>query len=120
MALGASLSVGAVLLTLVMGFVFFLNYHYVIEGEEEMLPAFFGAPYGLYCSLVPRFWPQWTAPEPETLRSINSDPKVFHFSFSLAKENKAFEAYATFIAIIAGMMLLVFLKTKLGWIHAHH
>ena len=62
MAMGATISVGALLLAVVMGLVFFLNYHYVIEHEEAKLPSYFGDAYLKYCQLVPRFLPRLTAP----------------------------------------------------------
>ncbi len=114
MALGATISVGAYWLTLVSGIVFYFNYHYVIDHEERKLPGYFGQPYLEYCKLVPRFIPRLTTPAIEDLKKINSDPEIFKFSMPLASQNKAFEAYVSFVAIIAGMALLVFLKQKLG------
>lgn len=114
MALGATISVGAIGLSLAMGLVFFLNYHYVIEHEEGKLPSYFGNNYLKYCELVPRFIPQFTAPAKEELLKLNSDPVVYDFSFPLAKQNKAFEAYVSFVGLICGMALLVFLKKSIG------
>jgi len=114
MALGATLSVGAYWLALLMGIVFFFNYHYVIDHEEKKLPAYFGQSYLQYCELVPRFIPHLVAPPKEELMKINSDPIVYSFSMSLAKQNKAFEAYATFLGMILGVSLLVFLKATFG------
>jgi hypothetical protein len=114
MALGATISVGAVYLAVAMGFVFFLNYHYVIEHEEGKLPSYFGNSYLKYCELVPRFIPRLTRPPKEELMKINSDPDVYSFSYSLAKKNKAFEAYASFVGIIFGMALLVLFKQSIG------
>lgn len=114
MALGATISVGAVWLALVMGIVFFLNYHYVIQHEEEKLPSYFGESYLQYCKLVPRFIPHFLAPPKQELLKINSDPVVYSFSMDLAKKNKAFEAYASFVGLIFGVTLLVFIKKALG------
>lgn len=116
MALGAVVSVGAWALALVMGFVFFINYHYVIEHEEQKLPSYFGASYLDYCNLVPRFWPRMAAASVEERKKINSDDEVFSFSYELAKKNRAFEAYYSFLGIIAGMFLLVLAKSQLGLI----
>jgi hypothetical protein len=110
MAIGATLSVGAFGLAVIMGFVFFLTYHYVIEHEEQKLPDYFGSSYLQYCSLVPRFWPKLLPANHEALKEINPDPAGFQFSFPLAKQNKAFEAYVSFVALIAGMYLLVWVK----------
>jgi len=114
MGLGATWSVGAYLLTAIMAVVFFFNYHYVIQHEEAKLPNYFGAPYLDYCRLVPRFLPRlWAAPRAE-LEKINPDPEIYRFSMSLAHANRAFEAYASFVAIIFGMVLLVWCKAALG------
>lgn len=116
MALGATISVGALALAIVMAVVFFLNYHYVIDHEEKKLPSYFGDSYLQYCNLVPRFIPQFTPPAREELLKINSDPVVYSFSMPLAKENKAFEAYASFFGVMLGVALLVLVKANLGLI----
>jgi hypothetical protein len=116
MALGATLSVGAYLLTALMAVVFFFNYHYVIQHEEAKLPSYFGNAYLAYCNLVPRFIPRVLSPPRQDLEKINADPEVYRFSLSLAHQNRAFEAYASFVALILGMALLVFVKSKLGFI----
>lgn len=114
MALGAAISVGAFALTAIMGIVFFLNYHYVIESEEQKLPNYFGAAYLKYCALVPRFFPRLSKPAHENLLEINSDQEVYKFSYPLAQHNKAFESYITFMGIIVAMVALVFIKYKFG------
>ena len=110
MALGATISVGAHLLAFIMGVVFFLNYHYVIQFEETKLPKLFGESYQNYCQLVPRFLPRLMAPSKTDLLKINPDPAVYGFSFSLAMKNKAFEAYASFFGLILGVTALVYFK----------
>ena len=114
MALGATMSVGAFGLAVLMAFVFFVNYHYVIDHEEKKLPAYFGESYLRYCSLVPRFIPQLRAPSKDELMKINADPEVYSFSMPLAIKNKAFEAYASFVSVMLGMSLLVYVKMLLG------
>lgn len=114
MALGATLSVGAFVLTVVSAFVFYLNYHYVIDHEEQKLPSYFGASYLQYCAMVPRFLPRLSTPSMEALHQINADPETYDFSMSLAKNNKAFEAYVSFAALMIGMALLVWVKLKFG------
>ena len=113
MVIGFTISVKMYFLTLVMGFIFFLNYHYVIENEERKLPDVFGEAYIQYCSLVPRFLPRLSAPSREELMKINSTPEAYAFSFPLAKKNKAFEAYISFVALFIGAALLVLLKKTL-------
>jgi hypothetical protein len=117
MGLGATLSVGAYGLTAVMAVVFFFNYHYVIQHEEAKLPSYFGNAYLEYCNLVPRFLPRLTAPGRVELEKINSSPEVYRFSMTLANQNRAFEAYASFVALILGMALLVMIKSKLGFLY---
>jgi hypothetical protein len=113
MALAAPLSVGAYWLAAIAAVVFYLNYHYVIAHEEAKLPEYFGQAYLRYCELVPRFLPRFSSPPRAQLNEINPDPAGFVFNLPLAKQNKVFEAYVTFFAIIAGMYLLVFLKRTL-------
>ena len=108
------MSVGAMGLAVMMGLVFFLNYHYVIDHEEKKLPSYFGESYLQYCNLVPRFIPQMITPAREEFLKINSDPVVYSFSMPLAKQNKAFEAYASFFGVMLGVSLLVFIKAKFG------
>jgi protein-S-isoprenylcysteine O-methyltransferase Ste14 len=114
MAVGATIGVGAYLLAVAIGIVFFFNYHYVIKHEEEKLPSYFGDNYLKYCELVPRFWPRLTSPPREELLKINSDPEIYTFDFALAKRNKAFEAYITFVALIVGTGAIVWVKMSLG------
>ena len=110
MAMGATLSVGAYVLAVIMGFVFFLNYHYVIEHEEKKLPSYFGQSYLDYCKVVPRFLPRFTPAPRDQLLQINNDPEIYSFNFPLAIKNKAFEAFYSFVGIMVGMVLLVWVK----------
>lgn len=114
MGMGAIISVGAYMLALIMGLVFFLNYHYVIQYEEAKLPKIFGNSYEVYCQLVPRFIPRISKPSNSDLMKINSDPAVFEFSMSLAIQNKALEAYASFLGLILGVTALVYIRKMLG------
>jgi protein-S-isoprenylcysteine O-methyltransferase Ste14 len=114
MAFGATFSVGAYLLAVIVGFVFFLNYSYVIQHEEEKLPSYFGESYLKYCALVPRFFPRFSAPPRTELLTINADPQTYEFNYELAKQNKAFEAYVSFIGILAGVSIIVWVKMMLG------
>jgi hypothetical protein len=116
MGIGACFSVGATLLTIGMGIVFFLTYHYVIEHEERKLPGYFGEAYLKYCEMVPRFIPQLDAPDLEDLKRINPHDEVYEFSFDLAWKNKAFEALLSFLGLMIGMILLVWIKVRLGFL----
>jgi hypothetical protein len=99
-----------------MGVVFFLTYHYVIEHEERKLPGYFGESYLRYCELVPRFIPQVDAPNREELLRVNSQPEVYVFSLPLAMQNKAFEAPLSFLGMIAGVSMIVWVKVNFGWL----
>ena len=110
MGIGITLSVGANLLALIMGFIFFLNYHYVIENEERKLPSVFGDAYLKYCSLVPRFLPNFSIPSRDSLMEINPAPEIFEFSMPLAQKNKAFEAYVSFFGLVLAAAFIAGLK----------
>ena len=114
MGIGATISVGAFILAVVIALVFFVNYNYVIDHEEAKLPSYFGEAYHRYCRLVPRFLPRLTEPPHEELLKVNPDEETYCFSMPLAKKNKAFEAYFTFVGLILGMGLLVWAKTQFG------
>ena len=116
MGLGATISVGAFGLAALMAIVFFINYHYVIEHEESKLPSYFGEAYVEYCKLVPRFIPQMMIPPKEELLKLNADPVVYSFSMKLAKENKAFEAYWSFIGLMLGVAGIVWVKRQFGFL----
>lgn len=92
---------------------FSLNYYYVIEFEESKLPQYFGQAYLRYCELVPRFWPNLIPPKREELLKINNKPETYVFSWSLAMHNKAFEALWSFVGLIAGVALVVWIKNQL-------
>jgi protein-S-isoprenylcysteine O-methyltransferase Ste14 len=108
MAVGATLSIENWFLLAAVTLTFAVTYHFVILDEEIKLREIFGAPYLTYCSLVPRFFPR---PWPATLESLKAvNPETSHHVFSkpLAQKNKAFEAYATFAVIIAGISAIAF------------
>ncbi len=108
MALGATLAIENWLLLALVTVVFAVTYHFVILDEEVKLREIFGAPYQTYCALVPRFFPRpWPATS-ESLMEVNPDRSHHRFSPELAGKNKAFEAYATFAVIIAGIVALAF------------
>lgn len=115
MGIGAFVSVDAYIMGAVMAIWFTLNYGFVIEHEEEKLPRYFGDAYYKYKQLVPRFLPRLTAPAHADLLKINPDEKIYRFSFSLAKKNKAFEAYASFLGLMGGLALVVFIRNKFGF-----
>jgi len=108
MAVGATLSIENWYLLLAVSVIFAITYHFVILDEEIKLRQIFGQPYLTYCQEVPRFFPRpWPALQ-ETLAQVNPEPTHHQFSAELASKNKAFEAYATFAVIVAGISATAF------------
>jgi hypothetical protein len=110
MGVGAFVSIGAYGLGAIMAVWFVVNYGFVIEFEESKLPNFFGNPYLVYKTLVPRFFPRIPAAPIQQLMQINPNPETYRFSFALAWKNKAYEALLSFLGIIGGLYLVAFLK----------
>jgi len=98
MAVGVAMAVQNIYLLLAVTILFAGVYHYIILDEETKLKTMFGPDYAVYCGTVPRFFPKPWPVSSEKLRPIN--PEVLHFSWNIAIKNKAYEAYATFIALI--------------------
>jgi protein-S-isoprenylcysteine O-methyltransferase Ste14 len=106
MAVGTALAIQAWALLIAITVLFAVIYHYIILDEETKLQRIFGEPYLEYCRLVPRFFPRpWRASQKDLLK-VN--PELAHHSYSreLAKKNKDYEAYLSFIGLI-GFVALV-------------
>lgn len=117
MAIGTAMAVGAWALMIFVTVLYAVIYHYIILDEETKLRRIFGAPYELYCSLVPRFFPRIIppfAPGPDELVQVNPDPAHHEFSWSLAHKNKAYEAYLSFFGLIGGVALIAYLWQRFG------
>lgn len=112
MAAGAIWAVSTWWVSLLVTLLLSLNYYYVIEFEESMLPQYFGEAYLKYCGLVPRFWPRLSFPSKNELLQINSNEAVYRFSWSLAMKNRAFEAVWSFIGLIFGISLVYWIKQQ--------
>lgn len=100
MAVGTALSTGNVYLLVGLSLTFAFLYNTIIGDEETKLREIFGAPYALYCSLVPRLFPRPWPAKRERLLEVNPEPTHHVFSRELAAKNKAHEAYVTFVALI--------------------
>lgn len=113
-ALGALLAIQAWITLALLTVVFALIYHYIILDEENKLKKMFGAPYEGYCNLVNRFFPSLLpAPKAERLKLITNSDNL-KFSFDIAwKKNKAYEAYLSFIGIIAYIYLASYVWHKI-------
>ena len=88
--------------------VFGAIYYFIILDEETKLHEIFGPPYKKYCENVPRFFPRFWPPlfpaGSAVLRQINPDLTHHGFSWPLAMKNKAYEAYASFGALVLFML----------------
>ena len=118
MALGAVWAIQNWIMLGFATFVFAAIYHYIILDEEIKLHRIFGAPYALYCKAVPRFfpriWPPLMPAKKDDLVKINSESAHHHFSAPLAKQNKAYEAYASFLGLILFEVLAAYLWQTLS------
>jgi protein-S-isoprenylcysteine O-methyltransferase Ste14 len=106
MALGTALAIQNWLLLGICSVLFAAIYHFIILDEETKLIRIFSEPYQAYCLQVPRFFPRFGAilsilKGDERLYQVNPDPKHHRFSFELAMKNKAYEAYASFLGLMA-------------------
>lgn len=114
-ALGGVVSVNAWMIGVALTFFFFFVYDVVIEFEESKLVGYFGESYKKYCELVPRFVSLKKPASTEALRKLNSNDEAYSFSWKVAQQNKAFEAYWSWIGIFLFITLIVY--AKLTWMH---
>ncbi|MGZ3699258.1 MAG: methyltransferase family protein, partial [Bdellovibrionota bacterium] len=107
MAVGTALSIENWILLSVITVLFAVIYHYIILDEETKLRRIFGTPYERYCELVPRFFPRLFPPfmpaRTSALTEVNPEPLARNYSRELFWKNKAYEPYATFFALMAGV-----------------
>jgi len=106
MAIGTAVAAQAWTLAAVLSVIFAIIYHYIILDEETKLDRIFGTPYSIYKELVPRFFPRPLPARADALRAVNAESDAFTFSREVARKNKAFEAYWSFLGLI-GIVTLV-------------
>ncbi|MBC7693316.1 MAG: isoprenylcysteine carboxylmethyltransferase family protein [Methylotenera sp.] len=106
MALGTAWAIQNYWLLGIVTILFAVVYHYIILEEETKLDQIFGAPYAVYCKLVPRFFPRPWPANKQALLEVNPDLNHHQHSWELSKKNKAFEAYASFFGLIGGVSLI--------------
>jgi protein-S-isoprenylcysteine O-methyltransferase Ste14 len=109
MAVGASIAIERIGLTVFLALAFGILYHYIILDEETKLREIFGEPYLKYCQAVPRFFPWRGKASSEELQTINPDLSHHRFSHELANRNKAYEAYVSFIGVLVLLTLVAWL-----------
>lgn len=105
MALGTAAATEAWGLFAAMTVGFAVLYHFIILDEEVKLERIFGPPYLLYTKRVPRFFPTFRKPSAKTLAEINPDPEAMRYSKELARKNKAYEAFLSFLGLIGFVAL---------------
>jgi len=113
MAVGTALSVDNGWLLGSATFVFAGIYHFIILDEEVKLQKIFKQPYRDYCRKVPRFfpriWPPCFPASEQALLKINPERSHLRFSWSLAMKNKAYEAFASFLGLMAFVSVMAYL-----------
>ena len=105
MAVGVSWAIGNTLLLLVVTVFFAAIYHFIILDEENKLIRIFGAPYLKYCQVVPRFVPRPCPAKRSALLDINPEQQSLCYSWEIAIKNKAYEAYASFVGLLALLLI---------------
>lgn len=114
MALGACISIDNLWLATALTFIFGLVYHYVVLDEEEKLEEIFGDSYRAYCALVPRFIPIKFPLRQALLEKVNPDARHLSYDFQLAWKNRAYEAYAAALGLVAYIVAFAFIWA-LNW-----
>ena len=89
-------------------------YHFIILDEETKLRRIFGAPYEAYCRAVPRFFPRPWPASSKQLDEVNPDLSHRRYDWAISNQNKAYEAYATFAAMIGFVALSALIWQKFG------
>jgi hypothetical protein len=112
MAVGTAWSIEDPFLIGTVTVVFALVYHFIILDEETKLHKIFGPAYARYQSLVPRFFPRILPFGPassEALLEVNPESSHHSLSWDLMRKNKAYEAYLSFVGLMAGVTLAAYL-----------
>jgi protein-S-isoprenylcysteine O-methyltransferase Ste14 len=110
MAIGTAVSVVEWRLVATVTVLFAAVYHFIILDEEIKLVKIFGEPYRAYCKLVPRFFPRPLPASQTALTAVNPDVAEHRFSYSIATKNKAWEAYWSFLGLMAFVSLMAFIR----------
>jgi protein-S-isoprenylcysteine O-methyltransferase Ste14 len=117
MAVGASWSTGNLIFLVATSLLFAAVYQVVIAEEEAKLERLFGQAYLLYCEQVPSFFPRLFPPRvpclsaslQKVLEKVNDEQDARHFSWFQAWRNKAYEAYLSFLGLLAFLYLVAWL-----------
>lgn len=105
MAAGAAWSSQSLWLTVAISLVFWVVHYVIVVDEEAKLRVIFGKPYLTYTLGVPRFFPRPWRTSPELLKAVNPNPDCQRFSAELAMKNRAWEAFVTFLSLMALIQL---------------
>ncbi len=112
MALGVAWAIEAWALLAISTVVFAIVYYYIILDEETKLRTIFGEPYLKYCSLVPRFFPRPWPASSRALSEVNPEPLHQRFSRELARKNKAYEAYVSWVGLLGFVALVAWARAQ--------
>ena len=104
MAIGAAIGLESWVLALLTSVLFGVVYHLTIIEEETKLKVLFGQPYLNYLTHVSRFFPA-LPPSRDHKLLINDHPEDWSFSWTIARQNRAWDAYAAWLGILAYLCL---------------
>jgi len=108
MAIGAAFAIWNIPFFVFVSFAYAAVYHYIILDEENKLSEIFGENYELYKRSVSRFFPKPWPTSSEKLLKINPKREHHKFSWSLAMDNKAYEAYAACAGLVGFLYAIAF------------
>jgi hypothetical protein len=117
MAIGTAWSIENWWLLGTVTFLFAGLYHFIILDEETKLVRIFGAPYETYCKVVPRFFPRLWPASAAALTQVNPETahRRYDWTLALSKQNKAWEPYVTFVALIGFVAAAAWLWQRTGF-----
>ncbi len=105
MAVGAALAAEQWAFALFVSVAFASVYRFIIQDEEAKLLRLFGETYRRYLEVVPRFFPLRGRANDAIAKELSSQEGL-RFSWAVAMQNKAFEAYYTWAALVGFMAIL--------------
>lgn len=109
-AIGAVVSIEAWITGIFLTVFYFLMYDMVVEFEENNLIQYFGEPYKKFCARVPRFF-GFKAPLSNSEMNELS-PNTAKFTWEAVMQNKALEAYWSFLGMIVALTLIAYIRME--------
>jgi len=109
-AIGAVISIEAWITGVFLTVFYFLMYDMVVEFEENNLIQYFGEPYKKFCARVPRFFGFKLPLSDREMKELS--PGTAQFSYEAIQQNKALEAYWSFLGMIIALALIAYLRIE--------